>query len=382
MANILQIIPQIGAGGAEKIVLETAKAVVANKDECFVFTSGGFMQSEFEKIGARVLLGKAKSKNPIDVFFNNPKTLRRIIKENRIDLIHVHSRAPALSAQMAAKKAKIPWVATYHGIYPAKNSIKRAYNSIMTKADIVIANSLFTQDYLIKQHKPDLAKVRLVYCGIDSSAFSVEAIDFDRLAKARALLNSLKYKILLPARLTSWKGQLVAIKAAKTLKSQNRDFIIFFMGDAQGRDDYVEQLRTEISQNALDDNVKLVGHFDDVASAMAVCDLVITPSIKPEAFGLSAAEAQMLGKITIASRLGASVETVCDNETGFLFEPDNNDDLAQKIIAAMDLPDIQKLEFSAKARKRAIELFDTSVLHSKTLKIYDELLKSKRVRAQ
>ncbi len=377
MARILQIIPQIGAGGAEKIVFETCKAIVANNDECFLFTSGGFLQSEFERIGVKVILGNAKSKNPIDVFFKNPTTLKKIIKENNIDLIHVHSRAPAISAQIAAKAAQIPWVATYHGIYPAKNPIKRAYNSIMTKADIVIANSQFTMEYLIEQHNPDSNKIRLVYCAIDSKIFDPNVIDIARTdALKEKFETKANFKILLPARLTSWKGQIIAIQAAKILKDQNCDFTLFLMGDAQGRDDYVNQLHDEIEKNAIGEYVRLIGHCDDVAAAMKICDLIITPSTKPEAFGLSAAEAQMLGKIAIASRLGASVETIDDAITGFLFEPGNPKDLAQKIKMVLDLKSEDRAKIQQKARNRALELFDTPKLHSRTLKIYDELIKA------
>lgn len=381
MANILQIIPQIGAGGAEKIVLETAKAIVTAGHNSFVFTSGGFLKDQFEAIGTKVIIGNAKSKNPIDIFINNPNALKKIINANKIDLMHVHSRAPAISVRIAAKSTSIPWVATYHGIYPAKNALKRAYNSIMTKADIVIANSEFTKQYLINQHAPNIEKVRLVYCGIDSKAFSPQAISNSRIELARNHLGEMGFfNILVPARLTSWKGQLIAIKAAKILKENKREFMLFLMGDAQGRDEYVNQLESEILRNHLINNVKIIGHFDDVAAAMACCNLIITPSTKPEAFGLSAAEAQMLGKITIASRLGASVETIADKETGFLFEPSNASDLADKITNVMDLSDLERNEFSKKARERAVLMFDTVHLHSKTLKIYDELLIAKNER--
>lgn len=377
--NILQIIPEIATGGAERIVYESAKAVIENGDNCFVFTNGGRMAGQFKEIGAQLIIGDAKTKNPFKILFSNPEFLKKIINKNNIDLVHVHSRAPAISAYLACKALKIPLVTTYHGIYPAKNAIKRFYNSFMTKADIVIANSNFTLEHLLKQHKINRAKTRLVYCGIDTEKFEDTAIkneDCEKLLKQWNLKPQAKPFILLPARLTSWKGQQVLIDAAAILKSQNILPQFILAGDAQGRDEYKNQLLEQINKHNLNENVHLVGHCDNVPAAIKICDFVVTPSTKEEAFGMTNAEAQAMGKIAISSNIGGARETIVHNETGYLFEAGNANELADYIKTALSLSPEQKSQMQEKAKQRAKKLFSATDLHEKTLKIYDELLKA------
>ena len=375
--NILQIIPEIATGGAERIVYETARAIINNGDICYVFTNGGRMQSEFEAIGAKLILGDAKSKNPFKILFSNPNFLKKIIKKYNIDLIHVHSRAPAISAYIAAKATKTPLISTYHGIYPAKNAIKRFYNSFMTKADIVIANSKFTLQHLLDQHKINPDKTRLIYCGIDIETFDDQKMDLQtglNLLKKWGLENISRPIILLPARLTSWKGQKILIQAASILKQQGILPNYILAGDAQGRVDYENELIEAIKKNGLEKNIHLVGHCNNIAAAMKISDIIITPSTKEEAFGMTAAEAQSIGRIVIASNIGGAKETVAHNETGYLFEASNPEDLAKYIKIACNLSNAEKEKMQNAGAIRVRDLFSAKQLHEKTLKTYYELL--------
>lgn len=376
--KILQIIPEIATGGAERIVFETAKAITQSGDECFVFTNGGRMESAFKEIGAKLIIGDAKTKNPFKILKTNVDFLVKFIKEQEIDLIHVHSRAPAISAYLAAKKTKTPLISTYHGIYPAKNAIKRYYNSFMAKADLVIANSNFTKEHLIEQHKTNRDKVRLVYCGIDTGIFNPKNIkksDVENILNSWGIKDKNSKNILLPARLTSWKGQKILIEAARILANKNIKPQYILAGDSQGRIEYENELKQLISDAKLEENIHLVGHCSNIPLAMAACDIIITPSTKEEAFGLTAVEAQAMGKITIASRLGASVETIDDGKSGFLFAPKDAHDLALKIEEALNLDENKQKEMCNFGIWRANNIFGAKVLHQETLKIYDEVLK-------
>ena len=377
--KILQIIPEIATGGAERIVLETAKAITQSGDECFVFTNGGRMEAAFKEIGAKLIIGDAKSKNPFKILKTNVDFLIKFIKEQKIDLIHVHSRAPAISAYIAARKTKTPLVSTYHGIYPAKNAIKRYYNSFMAKADLVIANSNFTKEHLIAQHKTKRDKVRLIYCGIDTDIFNpknVKIEDIENLLNSWGIKDKNVKRILLPARLTSWKGQKILIEAAKILAAKNIKPQYILAGDSQGRIEYENELKQLISEAKLDENIHLVGHCSNIPLAMATCDIIITPSTKEEAFGLTAVEAQAMGKVIIASRLGASVETVDDKKSGFLFTPRNAENLASKIENTLKLDEAAQKEMTNLGIWRANNIFSAKVLHQETLKVYDEVLKA------
>jgi glycosyltransferase involved in cell wall biosynthesis len=376
--TILQIIPELQTGGAERTVLEVSQAIINSGGKAIVFTNGGRMEAELLAMGGVVIHGEAKSKNPYVILKTNVDKLVAIIKENKVDIVHARSRAPAISAYLAAKKCNIPFVTTYHGIYKANNPIKRFYNGIMTKGDIVIANSEFTKAYLLAEHKTEPEKVRVIYRGVDLSRFATETITEETKKKLLAAWNVAPNQtlplVLLPARITAWKGQETLIEAANILKHKNIPAHFIFAGDAQGRNDFVAKLQSKITQYGLQEYVHLVGHCDDIPAAMAVCDIVTTPSIEPEAFGRTAAEAQAMARPVIASNHGGAREVVVHGETGFLIEPSNAKDLSQWLEYLIKMGAEGRREIGKAGQRRVLALFTTASLQAKTLQIYDELI--------
>lgn len=379
--TILQVIPELQTGGAERTVLEMAQAIIAAGGHAIVFTNGGRMETELAAMGGIIIHANAKSKNPFVILKTNVDKLVKIIKEHKVDIVHARSRAPAISAYLAAKKCKVPFVTTYHGIYKAKNPIKRFYNGIMTKGDIVIANSEFTKAHLLAEHKIDPDKVKVIYRGVDFSRFAPEMITEDRRQK---MISSWKFnlddslpKILLPARITAWKGQDTLIEAANILGQKNIFAHYILAGDAQGRNEYVAQLQTKIRSFGLEDHVHLVGHCDDVPAATAICDIVTTPSIEPEAFGRTAAEAQAMGRPVIAANHGGAREVVVHGETGFLIEPANANELAHWIAYLIEIGKAGRAKIGMAGKARVQNMFTTASLQAKTLQIYDELISDK-----
>lgn len=375
--NILQIIPQLQTGGAERTTIEIAQAIIEDGGTAVVFSQGGRMAPELTKLGAILILGEAQSKNPWIVLKTNVDKLCAIIKEHRIDIVHARSRAPAISAYLAAKRTKTHFVTTYHGIYNAKNPIKRFYNGIMTRGEVVIANSNFTKDHLLQEHKIDAEKVKIIYRGVDLARFDSAAISnlrTDNLLKNWKIAANERLKILLPARLTDWKGQKILINAAAILHQKGIELDYILAGDDQGRSQYVDQLRSMIGELGLGDYFHLVGHCDDVPAAMKLCDIIVTPSTDPEAFGRTAAEAQAMGKPVIASNLGGAKETVVHGETGFLIEKANADELAHYIETLLSLGVDGRNKMGEIGKKRVSELFSTAALQAKTLQTYYELL--------
>jgi glycosyltransferase involved in cell wall biosynthesis len=380
--TVLQVVPELGTGGAERTTIEVAQAIVQAGGRALVWSAGGRLLPELEAVGGEHILGKAASKNPYDVFVSNPACLQEIIAREKVDIVHARSRAPAWSAMIAAHRAKVPFVTTYHGIYNAKSALKRWYNSVMVRGDAIIANSNYTKAHLIAQHGTDPDRVTVIYRGVDVDSFDPAAVSPERSAALAAQWGlahpRTKFRIILPARLTEWKGQSIFIEALGNAIMPGAGFEAVLVGDAQGRENYILALRSLISEHWLESDVHLVGHCSDMPAAFSLCDLAVTPSIEPEAFGRTAAEAQAMGLPIIASDLGGAKETVDPGISGFLVPPGDSHALAARIKDVLDMTDEQRAAMGAAGFARVRELFTTQSLQRDTLALYQRVLRSNK----
>lgn len=373
--NVLQVIPELDAGGAERTTVDVARAIIASGGKALVATRGGRLQGDIEASGGQVFNLAVHSKNPLKIL-SNIFRLRRIIKESAVDIIHVRSRAPAWSALAAARLTGIPYVTTYHGTYNAKSALKRFYNSGMARGDQVIANSDFIGKRIRGQHPGLAPNLTIIPRGTDLGVFDPAAIDAarkDALRDAWGIKGNTAPIILLPGRLTAWKGQGVLIDAAARLAQRGiDDFLIVLAGDPQGRDQYVKSLWEQIRAAGLSEKVKLVGHCDDISAAMALADIVVSASTDPEAFGRIAVEAQAMKRIIIASDHGGAEETVnigSNSRTGWRVKPGDASELADALETALALPEEEKQALGARGRENA-KTFSVEAMVASTLKVY------------
>ncbi|MEZ6029353.1 MAG: glycosyltransferase family 4 protein [Hyphomonadaceae bacterium] len=377
-ATILQVIPHLGAGGAERTTIEVAEALVAAGAVPLVASVGGRMEGELTRVGGELIrIDALASKNPLTVWLN-ASVLARIARERNVKLIHARSRAPGWSAYWAAKRIKLPFVTTYHGVYNAKSGLKRWYNSVMARGDKVIANSDYTAAHVRKEHPEAASRIITIHRGVDTSRFAQDAVsDLRRhaLRKAWRLDQKDGAVIMLPARLTGWKGHREAIKAAALLTKQtDQPWTMLFVGDHQGRLDYVGEIEEMISANALDGRVRRVGHCDDMPAAFSLADIVIAPSNEPEAFGRVAAEAGALGLPSVGSSIGAQREIIVDGETGLIVPPRDPEALAAAMARLLAMGEAGRREMGAKALVRVTQRFTTSALQKATLAVYEGLM--------
>ncbi|OJU12259.1 MAG: glycosyl transferase, partial [Caulobacterales bacterium 68-7] len=321
--TLLQVTPELETGGAEQTTLDVAHAVIAAGGRALVAARGGRMVARLEADGGRLAQMPVQSKNPL-VMLGNAARLTDLIRKEGVDLVHARSRAPAFSALWAAQAAKVPFIATYHGVYNAKSGLKRWYNAVMTRGDLVIANSEFTRDHVIAEHGIAPEKVVAIPRGIDLRRFEPGMVAPARVEALRTAWNvdpsERRMKVLLAGRLTRWKGQALLIEAAARLQIEGLgDKILFLLaGDDQGRTEYRAELEAAIRAAGLQDTVRLVGHCDDMPAAYLLADLAVAPSLEPEAFGRTAVEPQVMGRPVIAAAHGATRETVVPGETGWL----------------------------------------------------------------
>jgi glycosyltransferase involved in cell wall biosynthesis len=371
--NILQVIPALDAGGAERTAVDVAAAVVAAGGRSWIASSGGRLAAEAERKGAGLIAGDFGTKNPFRIWANAAR-LADVVRENDISILHARSRAPAWSAWLAARRTGARFVATYHGIYNAKGALKRRYNAIMTKGDAIIANSAYTADHVVKEHGTARDRITVIPRGIDIDLLTPGNVSPERIEAIRTgwRLEPAKPVILLPGRLTRWKGQLDFIAALARLPDRNWQAVM--AGDAQARDGYVAALNDAVAAAGLGPHVRIPGHCSDMPAAFMVADVIVAPSIEPEAFGRVAVEAQAMGRPLVASRLGAQTETVRDGETGFLVEPGNSGALAAGIVQALAQSPADRERMAALQRANVLRHYTVEAMCAATLRVYRTVL--------
>jgi glycosyltransferase involved in cell wall biosynthesis len=320
----------------------------------------------------------AQTKNPL-IMLGNAARLVDLIRREKVSLVHARSRAPAFSALWAAHATKTPFVATYHGVYNAKSNLKRWYNAVMTKGDLVIANSEYTREHVIKEHGVAPEKVVAIPRGVDLTRFEPGVVGAERVEALRKAWGvapgERRLKVLLAGRLTRWKGQGLLIQAMTLLKARGENRILLLLaGDDQGRKSYRAELVAAIAAAGLENAVKLVGHCDDMPAAYLLADLAIAPSLEPEAFGRTAVEPQVMGRPAMASDHGATRETVVPGETGWLVKPGDADAWADALLHACEVGAARRQVMGQAARARARRLYSVDAMCEATLKVYARVL--------
>ena len=371
--SVLQVLPHLNSGGLVSGAIEVSEALQKSGMRSFVASEGGRREREITRRGGKVFNFSLGSKNPLIIFLNIYK-LSRIIKKYKINIIHARSRAPAWSAYFAAKKMGIPFVTTFHGTYSIQNNLKKKYNSVMVKADKVIAISSFINKHILSNYKVDQEKIVTVHRGIN-----IEKFDYLKVSNERLIAFSKKFNIpedsfviLLPGRITRWKGHILLIEAISKLKRS--DIICLFVGDLQGRNKYFAELNKTIDKFKLKNNFRIIANQSDMSVIYKLSDVVVSASLEPEAFGRVVAEAQAMGRPTVAVNHGGGPEIIIDGETGWLFRPGDANDLADKVNKALNLNINDREKMSVKAIERAKLNFNNEMMCAKKLNIYAELI--------
>jgi glycosyltransferase involved in cell wall biosynthesis len=375
--TILQVIPALDSGGAERTAIDVAAALVRNGFGALVASNGGRLESELTSGGGELIRMDVASKAPHTIFAN-ALALRDLVRQREVRLIHARSRAPAWSALLAARWAGIPFVTTYHGFYNASNPFKRLYNSVMVRGDAVIANSQWTADHIAREYRWRPTRLAVVPRGVDLQTFDPAKISPQRVSGQRRSWNAREgdFAVLLPGRLTRWKGQRVLIDALAMLKDANAlgNIRAILAGDAQGRDAYEAELRKSIQGAGLSDRVVIAGHISDMATAYGAADVVLSTSVEPEAFGRDAAEASAMGKPVIASDHGGARETVLPDVSGFLVALGDAAALAAAIQRIVAMSADARAQMGASGRAHVMANFSRERMCADTISLYRDLL--------
>ena len=378
--KVLQVIPKLGYGGAETGCYDVAHYLPENDCDSFIVTSGGELLKFIDKKKVKVIRLPVHSKNPLLIIINFIALVGIILFKN-ISIVHVRSRAPAWSCLLATKVTGRRFVTTFHGTYNFKNSFKKFYNSVMVRSHLIIAGSNFIFSHIKENYSKHLSakkKLMVIFRGINVDYFDpstkIESEEKKLLKKWE--IEKDKKIILLPGRLTGWKGQEVFIEAVNLVNIElgYEAFYAVILGSDQGRELYKKKLIRLTEQYRLINQVKFIDHCKDMALAYKVSDIVVSASIEPEAFGRVAVEAQSMEKPIIASNIGGSNETVVDEKTGFLFKTNNPKSLSQKILKTLSMDEVSLKSIGKEGRKNIIQKFNVEKMCFSTYSEYKRIL--------
>ena len=378
--KVLQVIPRLGYGGAETGCYDLAHYLHEQDCKSYIVTSGGELIKYIDKKKVKLIKLPVQSKNPLIIIINSIALTLLILFLN-ISIVHARSRAPAWSCYIATKITRRKIVTTFHGTYNFKNSIKKFYNSIMVKSDVLIAGSNFIFSHISENYQKFLnskKKFLVIFRGINTEYFDSDTIkkkDIDKL-KATWKIEDNKKIILLPGRLTAWKGQEMFIEAINLFKQSNPelDFVAVILGDDQGRTVFRKKLERLVEQYNLTQNIKFVDNCNVMPVAYYISDVIVSSSIEPEAFGRVSVEAQAMKKPIIASNIGGSKETVIDNKTGLLFESGNPKSLCDKLNEIIKLDTLTLDLMGREGRKNVINRFNIEKMCLNTYSEYKKLV--------
>ena len=378
--KVLQVIPKLGYGGAETGCYDVAHFLPENNCKSFIVTSGGELTKFIDKKKVRLIKLPVHSKNPILIFFNSIILIGIILFFN-ITIVHARSRAPAWSCLLATKLTRRKFVTTFHGTYNFSGKLKKLYNSVMVRSDLIIAGSNFIFSH-IKENYSDLLTLKkkflVIFRGVNVDYFdpSSKLEEDEKKLLTKWEINKEKKIILVPGRLTSWKGQEMLIEAVNLTKVElgYEAFHLVILGSHQGRDLYKKKLIRITEQHRLTNQIKFIDHCKDMALAYKVSDIVISPSIEPEAFGRVAVEAQSMEKLIIASNIGGSNETIINEKTGFLFKSGDANSLSKEIIRGLTMDQTSINIMGKEGRNNIIKKFNVEKMCFSTYSEYKKLL--------
>ncbi len=378
--KVLQVIPKLGYGGAETGCYDIAHYLNENDCKSYIITSGGELIKFINKKKVKLIRLPVQSKNPIIMLFN-AIIISLIILFCNINIVHARSRAPAWSCLVATKITGRKFVTTFHGTYNFNSNIKKFYNSVMVRSNLIIAGSNFIFSHINENYSNYLntkKKFLVIFRGINTDYFDPSTTlekDEDNLFKSWELKVGKKI-ILFPGRLTSWKGQEMFLDSINKVNIQlgHDAFIAVILGSDQGRELYKKKLIRLVEQYRLTNQVKFIEHCKNMPVAYKISNFVVSASIEPESFGRISAEAQSMQKPILASNIGGSKETIIDNNTGILFESGNSDEMSKKIIELLNLDESTLNQMGIEGRKNVINKFNVEKMCFSTYSEYKKLI--------
>ena len=380
--KVLQVIPKLGFGGAETGCYDLAHFLAEQECKSYLITSGGELLKFVRRDKVKVIRLPVQSKNPI-IMFVNFIIIFFIILFYNIDIVHARSRAPAWSCLWACFFSRKKFVTTFHGTYNFNSRLKLFYNSIMVRSNLIIAGSNFIFNHISENYQkylnPTKQKLMVIFRGVNLEYFNSKNISEKKINTLVQNWNIDKnnFIILLPGRLTKWKGQEMFIESLNLLVANHgkNNFQAIILGSDQGRKLYSKKLLSLVERYRLNRNITFINSCQEMPVAYKLADIVVSSSIEPEAFGRVAIEAQAMSKPIVASNLGGSKETVLNAKSGLLFKSEDSKELAGILNKFMKMNKESLGLMGEHGRKNVEKKFNVDQMCQTTFTEYKKLLK-------
>lgn len=373
--NILQVVPAMQEGGVERGTLEMAHYIKSQNWGSFVASHGGRWVEDLEKFGVKHVKLPLHKRNPLTIILNGFR-LARLVRAYEIDLLHTRSRAPAWSCLIASKLTKTTLLTSFHGTHKIQNKAKWLYNSVMTKGVYTIANSEFIRNHLKENYFLSDEKIITVARGFDTTLFNPDLYsDKDRCQFFKEHHLDLDTPvILMPGRLTRWKGQQFLLDTLAQMKDEKWQLLI--VGGASKKKAYLAELEAQVKTLGLEDRCQFLGSRNDMPLLYYICDIMVSCSLIPEAFGRTAIEASAMKKPVVATNHGGYLETIKDTETGFLVTPYDTESMAKKLRTLLQQRDLRQ-QMGDKGHAWVHNTFTTEKMCAGEFAVYKKIFSSK-----
>jgi glycosyltransferase involved in cell wall biosynthesis len=370
---VLQVLPSLVTGGVERGTVEITQAVAEAEGVALVASAGGPMVASVQRAGGRHFTLPLRAKDPITIW-RNAARLEALIRAENVTIVHARSRAPAWAAWLACRRTGAHFVTTYHGVYGEDLPFKRRYNAVMAKGEIVIAASHYVADVVRRRHKVDPALIRVIPRGVDPMVFNPDIMAADRIARMAQTMRAPDgfFTVVMPGRLTTWKGQAILLQAIARLSRQ--DVCCVLIGSDQGRTKYTQELEKIGETLGIADRVRIIGQVEDIPAALMLSDVVVHASTQAEAFGRVVIEAQSMGRPVIASNLGGPSETVEHGVTGWLTNPGDVDALVSALENVLAMDAGARMDLGVRARASVLKGYTLRAMREATLDVYEAVL--------
>ena len=379
--KVLQVIPKLGYGGAETGCYDLAHFLPEKGCKSFIATNGGELLKFVKKDKVKIFHLPVHSKNPLVILYNII-LISFIVLIYNIDIVHARSRAPAWACYFSCFFTRRKFVTTFHGTYSFKNEFKKYYNSVMVRSKLIIAGSNFIFDHISENYQKYLNtknKLMVIFRGINLEYFNKKNIS--EKIKEKLItdwkIEKEKFTILMPGRLTKWKGQEIFIESLNILREDynKTNFQAVILGSDQGRNVFSKRLFGLVERYRLNNIVKFISHCKTMPLAYEISNVVVSPSIRPEAFGRVAVEAQSMEKPIVASNIGGSRETIINDKSGYLFKSGDPRELAKLLNKVMELDTEALYSMGNEGRKNVMKKFDVEKMCQTTYTEYQKLIK-------
>lgn len=370
--RILQLLPALGDGGVERGTVEMANYLSQRGIENFIVSTGGPLVEALKGDKSQHITMPVGSKSPLKII-SNAKRLAHLIDSEAIDIVHARSRAPAWAGYLACRFARrdVHFLTTFHGVYSHQNKWKRRYNQVMLKGPLVVANSAFIRNHIISVYGYPAERIIVASRGVDPEQFNPALLSPEETGRVRQELGGQPDAplIVIVGRITDWKGHRYLVEALDLCA--RRDLRLAIVGS--GVESVIENIREMIRERGLDHRVCMAGSRRDIPAVMAAADLVISSSVRPEAFGRVAIEAQAMATPIIATAHGGSLETVIDGQTGYLVPPADASAMAAAIENALADP-AALAEMGQAGRRNVLEKFTIETMLNNEFSAYQRIM--------